>query len=73
MMDRQEDYQREDAKSSAIIAVGNHGGQSGILMIKETIEAKHEGALHSNSSYMLLDLSGMPKLGREQMVQHFRP
>ena len=43
-MNRQEDYRRVDAKSSTIIIAGNHGGQFGVLMMKETTKAEHEGA-----------------------------
>ena len=43
-MDRQEDHQRMDAESGAIIVNGNNGGQSGVPMIEEPTEAKHEGA-----------------------------
>ena len=33
-----------DAETSAIIVAENHGGQSGVLMIEEPTEVKHEGA-----------------------------
>ena len=44
-MDRQDDHQRMDAESDAMIVAGNHGGQFGILMIEEPTKAEHEGAL----------------------------
>ena len=43
-MYRQEDHQRMDAVSGAIIASKNHRGQSGVPMIEEPTEAEHEGA-----------------------------
>ena len=43
-MDRQEDHQRMNSESGAIIVARKNGGRSRILMIEEPTDTKYEGA-----------------------------